>query len=99
MSMVAAILKFFKSHFLPNSESGWAETWWASEWIAESFNSNIQYGGHGGKLETLQTTSAFWIAKDNLIWKQRRSPWYSVAYHDQPNPGEWFLARLVFQRK
>ena len=63
MSRMAAILKFFKPHLLPHSQASWAKTWWeASEvtWrfrIAESFTSSIQDGGHGGNLETLQTTS------------------------------------------
>ena len=72
MSKMAAILKFFKSHLLPNSMSGWAETCWeASGWngesrIAESFSSNTQDDGHGGNLETLQTTSDSELLK--AVW-------------------------------
>ena len=37
MSKMAAILKFFKTHPLPDSKSGWAETWWeASRWNGDS---------------------------------------------------------------
>ena len=42
----------------------WSETWWeASGWhgdleLLKSFSSNIQNGGHGGNLETLQTSDS-----------------------------------------
>ena len=60
---MAAILKFFKRHLLPNCELDWAKTRWeASQWhrdseLLESFCSDIQDGCHGGHLEILQTTS------------------------------------------
>ena len=55
---MAAILKFFERHLLPNHKSDWAETWWEaserhkdSEFL-KSFRSDIQDG-----LEILQMTS------------------------------------------
>ena len=53
---MAAILKFFKWHLLPNHKSDLAENWWkASEQHRDSqllnlFLSNIQGGSHGGDL-------------------------------------------------
>ena len=37
MTAIAAILKFFKRHFLPNRKSDWAKTWWeALQWHKDS---------------------------------------------------------------
>ena len=60
---MAAILKFFKPHLLPNSKSDDQKLDGRHEGdmkiqIAESFSSNIQDGGHGGSLETLQTSDS-----------------------------------------
>ena len=56
---MAAILKFFKRHLLPDHKSDWTKTWWeASEWhrdskLLKSFHSDIQDGSHGHHLEIL----------------------------------------------
>ena len=59
MATMAAILKFFKLHLLPNRKSPWAETEMGgiirdSE-LLKSFCSDIQDDRHG-RLEILQTT-------------------------------------------
>ena len=59
--------------------------------IVESFSSSIQDGGHGGSLETLQTTS------DSELLKAVGSDsprWHNLTYHDQSNQGKRFLAHL-----
>ena len=54
---------FFKRHLLPNCKLDGAKTWWeTSQWHRNSellklFCWDIKDGGHGGYLETLQTTS------------------------------------------
>ena len=56
---MAAILKFFKRHLLPNRKTDWAETWWeASQWhrfseFLKSFCHDIEYSLR----EIRQTTS------------------------------------------
>ena len=65
MRAMAAILKF-KPH-LPNHESDGAETSWQASGrfrIPKSFSSSVQDGGHGGNLETLQTTSDSGLQSD-----------------------------------
>ena len=63
MAAMAAILKFFKKHVLPNHKSDWAETGWETSEqyrdseLLKSFRSDIQDGRHGAHLEILQTTS------------------------------------------
>ena len=64
MATMAAILKFFKQHLLPNRKLDWPETWWeALAWhrdseLLKSFLLSIQNGRLGGYLENLETTSA-----------------------------------------
>ena len=81
MSKMTPILKFFKSHLLPNSKSGWAQNLMGGIGvklrfrIAESFSSSIQDDGHGGNLETLQTTSDSELLK--AIWSDSQD-----GHHD-----------------
>ena len=61
---MAAILKFFKPHLLPNGKFEWAKTWWEALWrhedaeFLESFCYDIQDGRHRVHLENLQLLSA-----------------------------------------
>ena len=57
--------------------------------IAKLFSSNIQDGGHGSNLETLQTTSDSGLLK--AVLSDTKMAHYK-AYHDQPIPGKRFLA-------
>ena len=62
--------------------------------IAKSFSSNIQDGSHGGNLETLQTSpDSELLRQSDLIGKMATMAQCNI-YHDQPNPGEQFLAHL-----
>ena len=63
MPAMAAILKTFKPHLLPNPKSDWAQTWLEAfgshgdSELLKSFCSHIQDGHDGGHLENLQTAS------------------------------------------
>ena len=68
MAAMAAILKFFKQHLLPNPKSDWAETWWAaSQWYRDSkllklFHSDIQEGGQVAILKFFKLHETWWEA-------------------------------------
>ena len=56
---MAAILKFFKRHLLPNRRLDWAKTWWEAlelhrdSELLKLFCSNIQDGHHGGHMAAI----------------------------------------------
>ena len=78
MSKMAAIWNSSKNISSQTVSQIEPKTWWEASGrfrIAESFSSNIQDGGHGGTLETLQTTSDSELLK--TMWSDSQD-----GYHD-----------------
>ena len=91
MASVVTILKVFNCYMLPTHNLDGAETWWKT------------LGQHGNlellkwfrsKMATMAAILAILkIFKLHLL-PNGKSDWHNVAYHDQPNPVELFLAHL-----
>ena len=70
---MAAILKFFKQHLLPNRKLDWAKTWWEAleqhrdSELLKSLRLAIQNGCLGGHLETASAPKPYFRLIPNLV--------------------------------